>query len=302
MPENEFSSRNNGRSEDAAQNHKHLDELTTDELTDALSDIWDAMDESNYDPTQMDAYLVELEKREPISPDFHVDASLAAFQEKHARLFEQTLPVQLSTAKKPVHRRWRISLVAAIVAVVVMFCSMVTAQALGFDIFGAIARWTEDTFNFSIAPQTPNNQDNAPAPTTDGDFATLQEALDSYGISDAIAPKRLPDGFRVDAITVSPQAGVVRIRASYRAEEKALSIVVRQYDSPEGMSTSVFEKDSSGVVLYEKGGNLHYIMSNNAQVTATWIAGDRTICSIAGDITANEIESIIDSIYGDENE
>ena len=49
MPENEFSSQNNGRSEDAAQNHKHPNALTADELTDALSDMWDAMDERNYD-------------------------------------------------------------------------------------------------------------------------------------------------------------------------------------------------------------------------------------------------------------
>ena len=144
MPENELSSRNNGRNEDAAQNHKHLDELTADELTDALSDMWDIMDESNYDPTQMDAYLAELEKREPISPDFHVDASLTAFREKHARLFEQAPPIQISNSAKSIHHRcWRTSLVAAIVAVIMMLCSMVTAQAFGFDVFGAIARWTE---------------------------------------------------------------------------------------------------------------------------------------------------------------
>ena len=108
MPENEFSSRNNGRDEDAAQNHKHLDALTAGELADALSDMWDAMDECNYDSTQMDAYLAELEKREPISSGFDVDASLAAFHEKHAQLFEQGMPVQILTTEKPI-RRWHIA-------------------------------------------------------------------------------------------------------------------------------------------------------------------------------------------------
>ncbi len=116
---------------DAAQNPKHLNELTADELSDVLSDMWDAMDENNYDPAQMDACLAELEKR-----DFDVDASLAAFQEKHARLFEQTPSVQLSTAAKPAHRRrWRTSLVAAIVAVAIRQYASAEDASIGIEAF-----------------------------------------------------------------------------------------------------------------------------------------------------------------------
>lgn len=298
MPENEFSSRKNGRGEDAAQNHKHLDEMTADELTDALSDLWDSMDETNFDPAQVDAYLAELEKREPSSPDFDVDASLGAFHEKHARLFEKTLPVQISTAARPVHRRrWRTSFVAAIVAVVMMLCCMVTAQAFGIDVFGTIARWTEEAFHFSTSTQPVEDQQNIPNPTVDGEFSTLQEALSACGILDPVSPNWLPEGFEIDTVTVTPQVGMVRIRASYQAQDKNLSVMVRQYDSPESMDSGVFEKDSANVTLYEQGGIVHYIMSNNAQMTATWTLGDRTICSISGDLTVDEIEQIIDSIY-----
>lgn len=299
MPENEFSSRNNGHDEDAAQNYEHLYELTADELTDALSDMWDAMDESNYDPTQMDAYLAELEKREPVSPDFNVDASLAAFQEKHARIFEQTPPVQLSTTKKPVHRRrWRTSLVAAIVAVVMIFCSMVTAQALGFDIFGAIARWTEDTFNFSITSQPSNSQENTPIPATDGEFATLQEALDAYGISELVAPQWYPTGLETVKLTATPRNTGITIQGVYDTKETSITISIRQYataqDAQIGIGT--FEKDADTVTQYECNSITHYILSNNSNYIVTW-ANDTLVCSISGNLTVDELKQMINSIY-----
>lgn len=300
MPENEFSSRNNGHDEDAAQNHKHLGKLTADELTDALSDMWDMMDESNYDPTQIDAYLVELEKQEPISPGFDVDASLAAFQEKHARLFEQqTPPVQLSTAKKPVHRRrWRTSIVAAIVAVVMMFCSMVTAQAFGFDIFGAIARWTENTFNFSITSQVSNNQGNVPTPATDGEFATLQDALDSYGISELVAPQWYPVGLETAEITTTSRNTGITIQAIYDAEKMSITISIRQYATLEDaqIGIGIFEKDTDTVAQYERNGITHYIFSNNSNYIATWV-NNTLVCSISGNLTVDELNRMINSIY-----
>lgn len=299
MPENEFSLRNNGRDEDAVQNHKHLDELTKNELTDALSDMWDTMDETNYDPAQMDAYLAELEKREPISPDFDVDASLAAFHEKHARLFEQNPPVQISAAAKPVHRRrWRTSLVAAIVAVVMMLCSMVTAQALDFDVFGAIARWTEETFNFSIIAQPSNSQENIPSPATNGDFATLQDALDACGVLETVSPKWYPAGLNTTEISVFPRSTGITIQAEYEIEEASVSITVRQYPTAEDAEISVgaFEKDSDNVIQYESNGIIHYIMSNNSKCVVTW-ANNALVCSIMGDLTVDELKQMINSIY-----
>lgn len=299
MPENAFSSRNNGHDEDAAQNHKHLDELTADELTDALTDMWDAMDERNCDPAQMDAYLAELEKREPISPDFDVDASLAAFREKHARLFEQAQPVRLSTTKKPVYRRrWRTPLVAAIAAIIMMLCSMVTAQAFGVDIFGAIARWTEETFNFSITSHPSGNRDNMPIPATDGEFATLKDALDAYGISELVAPQWYPAGLETVRLSATPRNTGITIQGVYDTKEMSITISIRQYattqDAQIGIGT--FEKDANTVAQYERNNITHYIFSNNSNYIATW-ANDALVCSISGNLTVDELKQMIDSIY-----
>ena len=299
MPENGFSSRNDGRNEDTAQNHKHLNDMTQDELTDALADMWDAMDETSYDPAQIDAYLAELEKREPIIPEFDVDASLAAFREKHAQLLEQTLPVQLSTTAKSVHHhRWRPSLVAAIIAVVVMFCSMVTAQAFGFDVFGAIARWTEETFHFSISAQRPDSQQSIPAPAEGGEYGILQEALDAYGITEPVAPRWYPSGFQTVEIHANPRSTGVTIQAHYEAGEKSLSVSVRQYftEQDAGISIGSFEKDSGDVIRYEYNGIVHYVMTNNSENFVTW-TNDALVCSIWGDVTVDELKQMVNSIY-----
>lgn len=299
MPENEFSLQRNGCDKDAVQNHKHLKGLTKDELTDVLSDMWDAMDEINYDPAQMDVYLAELEKQEPISPDFDVNMSLAIFHEKHARLFEQNPPVQISTAAKPVHRRrWHTSLVAAIVAVVVILCSMVTAQAFGLDVFGAIARWTKDTFNFSIINQPSNSQENIPSPATNGDFATLQDALDACGLLETVSPQWYPAGLKTTEISVFPRSTGITIQAEYEIEEVSVSITIRQYPTAEDAKISVgaFEKDSDNVMQYESNGIIHYFMSNNSKCVVTWV-NNALVCSIIGDLTVDELKQMIDSIY-----
>lgn len=294
MPENEFSSQNNGRSEDAAQNHKHPNALTADELTDALSDMWDAMDERNYDPAQMDAYLAELEKREPISPSFDVDTSLVTFHEKHARLFEQDTPVQILTTVRPV-RRWRIAQGVAIAAAILL-CGMVTAQAFGFDVFRAIARWTGETFHFSTSVQSTENKQN-PLEMEEGKYATLSEALDACGITFPIAPQWYPEGFESKEITAVSRQDILKLLATYQAGTQSIVITIRQYSSPGGVDNITFEKDATEVISYEKDSIMHYIMANNERLTATWIAGEKTVCSISGNLTIEQIKHMIDSIY-----
>lgn len=298
MPEKKFSSWYGGHGEAVSQNQKHLDSLTEDELIDELSDMWDAMDENNYDPAKVDAYLAELEKRESDLPSFDADASLDAFQEKHARFIEQTMPVQFSTAVRPVHsRRWRTSLVAAIAAIIVMLGGMITAQAMGVDVFGAIARWTEETFHFDIASQISNNQKNNPAPVA-GEYATLQDALDAYGISERVAPQWYPAELETAELSTTPRATGITIQAVYENPKKSLVISIRQYATAEDAQIGIgtFEKDANAVTQYERNGIIHYIFSNNSNYIATWTNGT-LVCSVSGNMTLEELEQMIDSIY-----
>ena len=84
-----------------------------------------------------------------------------------------------------------------------------------------------------------------------------------------------------------------------QAGEDVLFIKMRRYNSKDDMQYGVFEKDGSEVICYSKGGYLHYIMSNLSQFTAVWMVDNTTMCYIYGDVTLEEMEKIIDSIYGE---
>ncbi len=295
MPENTVASRGNGRPGGTAQIQKHLETLTTDELTEELTALWDSMDEETYDPARIDAYLAELEKRESV-PSLDVEGSLAAFHEKHAQLFEEAAPVQTSAAGKPARRRWRTSLIAAVVAVAVMMGSMVTVQGFGFDLFGAIARWTVEVFHFSEAK--PDNGEQPEEWTSAEDaFVHLRSAMDTYGIKEKVVPTWIPEGFESEDLDIAEQRGKLHVRAVYHGGERKFSITIRQYDAKEVMKATNFEKDGADVTLYEQAGVTHYIMNNNKILTASWMANETLLCSIAGDISQEEIQQMIDSIY-----
>lgn len=140
MLENDFSTANRSPKEDSSQINEHLDNMSIDELTDALTDMWDATDDLTYSAAWMDECLKKIDQIED-APEFDVDASLNNFLSKHSRLVE--CASRTSENSSPKTSRWK-SPVAAVVAILVVLGSMVTAQALGIDVFGTIARWTNE--------------------------------------------------------------------------------------------------------------------------------------------------------------
>ena len=298
MREKDFSPHYDGRGGDAAQNHKHLNKMPIDELTDRLSELWDSIDETTFDPAQVDALLAEMEEIEPISPEIDVEASLAYFHERHARFFEQAPPAQKYSKNKPVRRRFlRVALVAT-VTIALMLCSMITVQALGFDLFGIIAQWTDNTFHFSMIGNENLDSENVPSLVSDSDFDTLQDALDAYGVSKDICPNWFPEGTVLTGIDISHFSASMIITANYEIDNEHIIISIREYFSEEDANIAMghFEKDPGDVTPYDKYGITHYLFSNNSQNIATWVNG-AFVGSISGDVTMVELEKMIDSIY-----
>lgn len=83
----------------------------------------------------------------------------------------------------------RVGLTAAAIAAC-LFGTMVVAQAAGVDVFGAIGRWTEETFHFSPSP--------AAAARNQSYFEAIDQALKSCGIEEDLAPTWFPEGFEME--------------------------------------------------------------------------------------------------------
>ena len=296
MLENDFTPANRHPKMDASQINEHLDNMSIDELTDALTDMWDATDDLSYSTDWMDECLERIEQVEN-APDFDADASLEKFLGKHSRLVECASRASENSRAKT--SRWK-SPVAAVVAILVVLGSMVTVQAVGIDVFGAIARWTNETFHFASSPQNGNtlNTDtqSSSSHALSGKYSSLQDALDACGIKLSIVPRWLPDGFEFVYASVSIEPSPTSIRAKYTSDDCNFSLIVFQYESPDAIDYTVFEKDTAEILRYEKHGITYYIMTNNTRLTAAWMPEDQIVCSIVGDLSVDEVKQIIDSM------
>ena len=122
-----------------------LEAMTEEELTDGLNEAMESMTDESYDSALIDAYLAALDRKAPMPEVPDTDTSFANFQ---SRLL-QTIPAKNDTAVSPWRKArsvWR-TVLAAVLTTICLMGGMVVAQASGVDVFGAIARWTEDVFS-----------------------------------------------------------------------------------------------------------------------------------------------------------
>lgn len=165
-------------------------------------------------------------------------------------------------------RVWRMTLVAA-AAVVCMFAIMVTAQAAGIDVFGAMARWTEDIFSFGQIPPDSVVSDNLNGEAAGQEFFSLQEAFDVYGMTEVHEPTWLPDGYALGELDVTClDDPFVRIfLASYTDGEGFVSVSIMSY---EGEPAVQVQKIGGSVESVEKNGVTFYQIENSVGCTIAW--------------------------------
>lgn len=277
----------------------YWDQLSTEQLEDILrADI--------ASPNQMNDetvfHILEvLEKREKENPTGRLpdtDQAWKEFQQYYnipegegqslypVRSDPETQSAPTSTKKSRRFRPRKVLVVAAVL--VLMFGSMLTAQAAGLDVFGAIGRWTEEKFHFEISPTSEDG-------TTD---YTFREASRERGLPQNLIPTWYPKGFESsEPIDDSIENYVDSVYCEYINKEENrsyLTMVSRYYDS-NSIAATVYEKDDTEIEIYENNGRNFYIMSNLDTLTATWSDGKMSI-DISGQLEINELKHIIDSI------
>ncbi len=198
-----------------------------------------------------------------------------------------------SQTEKPVKTAspWlrRLAAAAAVIALLVGGFS-ITTSAFGWeDIWNAVAKWAKETFSFvrdtEVTLTEPDEQNVQ-------EYASLQEALEASGLNDNFIPTWIPDGYELIDIT-SDQTPMQSIYiAQYKCGEKELIIAVRSYL---GLDPEKIEINDELIEIYEIKGVEYYIFLNNQQICAAWTK-DSYECRISGELTVEEIKSMIDSI------
>ena len=198
-------------------------------------------------------------------------------------------------------RVWRTALVAA-AAIACMLAVMVTAQAAGIDVFGAMARWTEDVFSFGqvvpdsqVSDALTQETIGQEAETPSIEFASLQEAFDAYGMTEVHEPTWLPNEYALEELNVTclDDPFLRTFSASYTDGEGFVSIGIMNF---EGEPATQVQKTDGSVESVEKDGTMFYHIENSVGRTIAWYS-DQYEYYLSGNEGEDILWKIVDSMF-----
>lgn len=295
----------------SADMYSYLDQLGTQELEALLQK--DAEDPDGGD-LDMVMYIMEvIEKREGGFDKEKAAAALEDFFSTYATPEGEGLQLYpgdnlgdkeaKSDPAKVFHksRRRRLSLKGAglIAAVLVCVFSLAACSVGGIGrFFRMVGRWTSEVFAFENTYDGDISKvDGAEiaAPLENAQYASMEEALAAYGITEKVVPTSFPEGFEIVAVEVNrfENPDFVKFCAMYQGGDHYLILQVRQILD---LNMENFEKDSDAVTEYVKDGLRHYFYTNMDSNCVTWFNGNLE-CFIDTNLPEEDLTLAIDSIY-----
>lgn len=269
------------------------DAMSTDELQQILRDDASNSEGAEYD-TETLFYVMEVlaKRRQARNEGKSPEEALESFKQNYYTENDISSVSERTTAAfKPSSRgRWRRGLIAAAAMLVIVIGSSITANAMGFDLWEVIAKWTQETFHFGHAGDVDNLDE--PDANDDTPFEGLQEALEQLDIHAELVPTWIPDGFVESDVKVYDTPKQRQIVAQYEYNDKSIRIRITDYLDAHPVQ---IEQSESLLEIYLSNDIDYYIFENEEQVQAVWII-DNFECYISGPVTLSEIKEIIDSI------
>lgn len=260
-----------------------LDSMSTAELLEGMEQALYSMTEETYDAELIDAYLEALERKSPMPEHPTADESYERFRarvgELNAAVNPQSAPAR-RTRPGP-RRALRTALVAVITAACLLSC-MVVAQAAGVDVFGSIARWTDNLFGFGDVEDI----EATPAPTESTEVTV--EYIES------LLPV-VPDGFVMEEPVVFVDYANHNTSYTVYYTYGDYYICFNAVEQNESI-VSLYQKDDHDVKAITLDGVRFYIFLNNSAPMAAWQLNDLS-CGIFTNLPMNELEQIIVESY-----
>ena len=278
-------------SNSSTRDFSHFDKLSTEELQEIIrQDSFLDDDSSDIDAI---LYITDLlvKRSDSSNNSKDVEAAWKSFKENYypyisdpEPLYSFDSPEDEVVKAKPRHlsRAMKTLSVAAVLAVVIISGS-VTASAFGYNLWGAVAEWTRDTFGFT------QGQNNGIYP-----FENLRDALAAYDIDEPIVPQWIPDGYGEDTVQAAETPDSKIISASCKSTAGEIKIEVKAFYNQDN-EHRVYEIFEDGVEKYASNGIDFYIMKNDEFTRVSWAAGNNE-CSIICSLKPKEIYRMIDSI------
>ena len=277
----------------STRDFSHLDKLSTEELQEILRQ--DSLLDDDSSDIDTILYITDLlaKRSDSSNNSKDVEAAWKSFKENYypyisdpEPLYSFDSPEDEVVKAKPRHlsRAMKTLSVAAVLAVVIISGSL-TASAFGYNLWGAVAEWTRDTFGF-----TQSSQNNGIYP-----FENLRDALDAYDIDEPIVPQWIPDGYGEDTVQTAetPDSKIIVAVSKYGSKE--IKFEVKIFDDPSNRHW-LYEMFEDDVEKYSSNGIDFYIMKNDDFTRVSWAVGNNE-CSILCALEPKEIYRMIDSIF-----
>ena len=293
-------------------NYSHFDSMSTKDLEEILRLDFQLPDDEVSDVDAI-IYITEvIEKREKENPTGRftdVHAAWASFKENYLPYVKEDkslydfedLDMEEDIKQVPSEktfrprRKRRMSRAICITAVLIMILLTGTliANAFGFNLWDIIAKWTKNTFTFSGSMPQETLLLDVPDSNNGDNFETIQQALDHYGVTEKLSPTWFPDDYLLEDIKVTETPAKIIFTAIYIRADEEILITIETLLSP---FTRTYEKDSKDVIIFEINGVEHFIMTNLDIVNVVWKHKNYE-CSIIGNLSLEEAEKMINSIY-----
>lgn len=210
--------------------------------------------------------------------------------ETTAESVENTLDVVPNNQIAQRSRKWLRRLGVAAATIAILVGSLFTAQAAGFDVLGAIARWTNNVFYYERS-----DKDIIDAPQELTSIEKIQSALIAQSIPKGNTPLWLPERFSLSDLKTECSDDFSCVYALFTSPAEETIII--EISSTNTSDNVVIEKGNSEVETLNIGEKTFYLFQNNDDCIGTWSNGRDTI-SIYGDIPLKEMREIIKSIGG----
>lgn len=282
-----------------------FEQLSTEELNNLLAQDFAAMDEEGPDVDYIMAIMEVINKREQAAEhQTDVDAAWKEFQEQYqgqAAAFDRSNNCEAdsshrnqtsstSSSSKKSHTL-RILLIAAVM--IALLCG--TASGFG-RVFQAVVNWTAETFGF----EAPYGEKASTEPVIQADpYIILRSAVAEY-TSLPVIPYWAPEGTVManDAtVQATVRKGSVKLTGIYETDKGRFIIRIQVHDDTPQKYTGTYQWDATQTIFsYNVGGINHDIVSNSETAATAW-TNENVECMIQGDLSVEDLETMIDSIY-----
>lgn len=193
-------------------------------------------------------------------------------------------------AERPARRLLRrAALIAAVLAGI--FALMLTAQAAGIDIFGAIARWSDETFSFAVSNASYKGNGG-------GWLAACRQELEDAGLPAEYLPTWLPDGYTPGELEITQFHDFTKIYLPLdESSGNFIDVFIFTFSDSTSFEKNLLQKNAGNVDYYTTNGHIIYLFYNHDTLKGTCINGNIMI-TITGSLSQNDIITTFNSIEG----